>query len=329
MAHTRLPGLLAAWSLAAASCFMVAAPAHAANVTANFELEGNVADTVTIPADNKDDWSTVNFGTGGAASILARTGVTADPAPLTIFAGGGSKDDLDLNGPLSGAGGWKHKTGSVPDKDDITNAYAVAYNIGGELVIYAGADRFDNSGNAFMGFWFFQNAVGLGTGGGGGGSPFVGQHAVGDTLVLANFINGGTTVNIEVLQWVGTGGNVNGTLQRIAGIAGGAPAKCGAAGTPDDFCGITNAAAGESPPWPYLNKDGNSSFQVAGFLELGINISKVFQAANQTVPCFSAFMAETRSSSSVDAVLKDFALHSFPVCGIAVSKVCKDRKSVV
>ena len=316
MAQTRLPGLLAACSLAAASCFMVAAPAYAANVTDTFELDGNVT------AGAKDDWSTVNFG-GGSAAILARTGVTADPAPQSIYAGGGSKDDLDLNGPLSGAGGWKYKSGSVPDKDNITNAYAVAYNVNNELVIYAGADRFDNSGNAFMGFWFFQNEVSLGTGGGGGGAPFIGQHAVGDTLVLANFVNGGTTVNIEVLQWVGTGGNVNGTLQRIAGIAGGVPAKCGVAGTPDAFCGITNSAAGEAPPWAYLNKDGNSTFQVAGFLELGINISQVFAAVGGAAPCFSSFLAETRASSSVDAILKDFALHSFPVCGIAVSKVCK------
>ena len=35
-------------------------------------------------------------------------------------------------------------------------------------------------------------------------------------------------------------------------------------------------------------------------------------------------MAETRSASSVSAVLKDFALGSFPVCGIAVSKQCKN-----
>lgn len=288
------------------------APVYAGNVTDNFELDGNVT------TGTKDDWSTVNFS-GGAANILAKTGVADDPAPQSIFTGGGSKDGLDLNGPLSGAGGWKYKDGSVPDKDNITNAYAAAYNVNGDLVIYAGADRFDNSGDAFMGFWFFQGQVGLGSGG-----AFSGQHVVGDTLVLANFSGGGTTVNIEVLQWVGTGGNVGGTLQRIAGIAGGAPAKCGAAGTPANFCGITNAVAGETPPWAYTNKDGTHAFQTAGFLELGINITQVFKAANpnSATPCFSAFMAETRSSTSVTATLKDFVLHSFPVCSIAVSKAC-------
>ena len=294
-------------------------PAQAVHDTAIFELDGNVLDSGTAG----DDWSTANFG-GLSGNQLAKTGVVADPAPGTIFTGGGSKDDLDLNGPLSGAGGWKHKNGSVPDKDDITNAYAVAYNVGGKLVIYAGADRFDNSGDAFMGFWFFQNQVGLAPIQGNAGA-FVGQHAVGDVLVLANFTGGGTTVNIEVLKWVETNGNVNGTLQRIAGVAGGTPATCSGGLANDLFCGITNTTGGETPNWNYRSKSGTSSFPTATFFEIGINISDVFAAAGGgAVPCFSSFMAETRASSSVSAVLKDFALHSFPVCGVAVSKVCKD-----
>jgi hypothetical protein len=310
MPRFRALHLLTACSIAAAA-FIGVTPAYAANVTDSFELDGNVAVT------SKDDWATVNLG-GGTGNILARTGVAADPAPQSIFTGGGSKDDLDLSGPLSGAGGWKYKDGSVPDKDNIVNAYAAGYNVNGELVIYAGAERFDNSGDAFIGFWFFQNSIGTANG------NFTGTHAVGDVLVLANFTGGGTTVNIEVLKWVGSGGNVNGTLQRIAGIAGGVQAKCGVAGTPDSFCGITNAAAGETPPWTFLNKDGNQFYQVADFFELGINMTKVFQAVGGTTPCFSTFMTETRSSSSVSATLKDFVLHSFPLCSIAVTKQCKN-----
>lgn len=291
-----------------------ASPAWSVHDTSTFELDANVLDTGT-PGD---DWSTVNFN-GGSASILARTNVKADPAPTTIFTGGGSKDDLDLSGPLSGAGGWKWKNGSVPDKDDITNAYAVAYNVGGDLVIYAGADRFDNSGDAFIGFWFFQDQVSpSGTTSGG----FTGTHKVGDVLVLANFDGGGTTVNIEVLEWVGSGGNVNGTLRRLAGGPGGTPATCGTAAN-DLYCGIANVTGGETPNWPYLSKSNTTSFPAATFFEVGINISKVFAAAGAgTTPCFSSFMAETRASSSVSATLKDFVLDSFPVCGIEVTKQC-------
>ena len=100
-----------------------------------FELEGDATDD---PAVAGDDWSTVNFGGGSAA---ARTGVDADPAPRSIFTGGGSKDPIDISS-------WRYKDGSVPDKDDITNAYAAAYNVNGDLVIYFGADRYANDGDA-------------------------------------------------------------------------------------------------------------------------------------------------------------------------------------
>ena len=319
MALARTKVLLASGALAVAAFFGVSQPAFSVHDTTVFELDGNVAD----PGGGGDDWATANFGGLGGLQ-LAKTGVVPDAAPATIFTGGGSKDDLDLNGPLSGAGGWKHKNGSVPDKDDITNAYAVAYNVNGKLVIYAGADRFDNSGDAFMGFWFFQNQVALAPIQGNAGA-FIGQHAKGDVLVLANFTGGGTTVKIEVLEWVGTGGNVNGTLQRIAGIEGGTAATCSSGLANDPYCGITNVTGGETPPWTYRSKSGTPSFPAATFFEVGINITDVFAAANAgSVPCFSSFMAETRSASSVSAVLKDFALGSFPVCGIAVSKQCKN-----
>jgi hypothetical protein len=226
MAIRKLALMLAA-AVFAASTMLVVKPVWSVHDTNLFELDGNTAED---PAVNGTDWSAVNGnGSGPPVALnpapLARTFIP-DAGSVTVFTGGGSKDDLDINGPLSGAGGWKHKTdANVPDKNNITNAYAVAYNFNNDLVIYAGADRFDTSGDAFMGFWFFQNQIGLGSGGGGGGSPFIGQHAFGDILVLANFTNGGTTVAIEVLRWVGTGGNVNGTLQRIAGAAGGTVAS--------------------------------------------------------------------------------------------------------
>jgi hypothetical protein len=40
------------------------------------------------------------------------------------------------------------------------------------------------------------------------------------------------------------------------------------------------------------------------------------------VPCFSSFLAETRSSSSITAQLKDFAEGSFQLCRIDVTKNC-------
>jgi hypothetical protein len=324
MALTRILKLLSACSIAAAGLVGLAAPAYAGP----FELDGNVA------VSTGEDWSGVIINSTG--TFKTKT-FTSDAAPLSIFTGGGSKDDLDLSGSLAGAGGWKYKQGAVPDKDDITNAYSAAYSVPrtdgqpNDLVIYAGADRFDNSGDAFIGFWFFQNKIGLSAGVTGAGA-FTGLHRKGDVLVLANFTGGGTNVNIEVLEWVGVGGNVNGTLQRIGGIAGGTPAKCtgGVLGANQLFCGITNETGGETPPWPYTAKSGSHSYPVATFFEMGINISQVFKEASAgAVPCFASFLAETRASSSVSATLKDFVLGpDFNVCSIGVSKQCGAGEAV-
>src|SRR5207245_343891 len=40
------------------------------------------------------------------------------------------------------------------------------------------------------------------------------------------------------------------------------------------------------------------------------------------VPCFSTFLAETRTSQSTTAQLKDFVLGNFNLCGIKISGLC-------
>src|ERR1044071_8079968 len=96
------------------------------------------------------DGDTINCD-GGVA--LAKTGVLFDGLGNSIFTGGGSKDPELL-------ASWKHKNGSVPDKDEVLNAYAAKYTgPGGDDILAFGADRFANDGTAFMGFWFFVNPV--------------------------------------------------------------------------------------------------------------------------------------------------------------------------
>ena len=291
---------VAAVAITALALIAARATLNAVHDLGIFELEGNAVDD---PALAGDDWSTVNFG-GGAA--VARTTVLADPAPQSIFTGGGSKDPLDITE-------WKHKDGSVPDKDDITNAYAAAYNVNGDLVIYFGADRFANDGDAQLGFWFFQQNVTLNVNG-----TFNGTHTVGDILVLVNFSQGGAQATIQVLKWVGAGGDQHGgTLQLLETSTN---ANCNTLTGDHHVCAVTNPAP-ETSPWPYTPKQGTAgTFPTFSFFEGGINITQIF--AGTTAPCFASFLAETRSSTSVTAVLKDFVLGSFPVCGIDITKDC-------
>lgn len=274
-----------------------------------FELDRKATDDT---ATTGDDWATLHGGGGSAAAF---TGVLADiAAPGTQFHGGGSKDNNDVSE-------WLWNDGEPLDKDDITNAYAAAYvnttdtgdNNVGDLIIYYGLDRFANNGSAQVGFWFFQNAIGLTDIRRSGGFEFSGVHAVGDILVQSNFSQGGIIDSISVFKWVGSGGS-HGTLDLVFSAADciGPPGT----GSDDAACATVNRA--DTPaPWPFTPKFGTSgTFPTGSFFEGGVNISRLVPDAG----CLSSVLAETRSSTPFDARLKDFVLGSFDLCRIEVEK---------
>ncbi|ERI51696.1 hypothetical protein N878_06140 [Pseudomonas sp. EGD-AK9] len=288
-----------------------------------FELDANTVDA----AGGGDDWGGLYSNPPG--SSVAFTTILADPAPLTIFTGGGSKDILDIPN-------WRHTNGSVPDKDDITNAYAAAYiNPGdvshggevlhkaGDMIIYFGLDRFANNGDAHAAFWFFQNDVGLNPNG-----TFVGQHAGrddangkrGDLMVLVEYPQGSNAVpEIKVYEWDPLGqGNV--VADNLSLLFSSTSAKCDGSGN-KLACATTNTADLPLPAWPYAPKLGNKNrLPAESFFEGGVNVSALLGG---NVPCFSSFLAETRSSRSETAQLKDFVLGNFDVCAIEVTKECE------
>jgi hypothetical protein len=294
---------------------IVALPALAVDDPNKFELDGDAAEG---PAAGPD-WQTINNAgvPGGDCTFITSTGVIVDPDGQTVFTGG-RKDLQQISLPQAAKGPnniWAHTSQSVPDKDDLTNAYAAAFDCSGELVIYFGADRIATDGNAFLAFWFFQeNVQALPDG------TFSGRHQVDDFLVLVNFENGGTVPDVGVFKWVGTGGDITdagvGTLQTV--IAPGSAQCTGSGGK--DVCAITNDA---SIPlfWTYTPKGGmlNDPAPPRAFFEGGINIDQVLGANDL---CIAAFMAESRASSSVTAALKDFVLDRFEVCGLNATKVC-------
>lgn len=263
---------------------------------AAFQLDGDATDDANSPGI---DWWSIHNGNSNMADTKV---FLADPAPLSTFSGGGSKDTADVSS-------WRYKNGSVPDKDNITNAYAAAYtNPGGELIVYFGADRFANEGEALLGFWFFQKNVKLGANG-----KFAGTHTNGDLLILANFSKGGSVADIKALEWM------NGKLTELDSTN----AACNS-GQATLQCAIANTASVDSP-WPYFSKISNvdGPFPPGAFFEGGVNISALFEQQGEAIPCFASFLAETRASTAVSATLKDFALGSFPVCGLGITAGCK------
>jgi hypothetical protein len=276
-----------------------------------FELDGDAAPASTGAQPRADDWNDVyaqvNANPNSTCSALGAVecAFESDPRCNSIFTTGGSKDDLDIPN-------WRHTSGNVPPKDEILNAYAAKYistdaeSLGDEI-LYFGADRWAQNGAADFGFWFFRNAVGMNTDG-----TFSGTHVgtlttPGDILILGTFTQGGATSDIRVFKWVGTGGNAtsNGTVEGPTGAFG----DCVPGSDDDEGCGTVND--GLVPvAWPYEPAQGAAgSIPAGGFVEGGINLSEIGLAG-----CFRSFLAETRSSPSVDAQLKDFVLGNFEAC---------------
>jgi uncharacterized repeat protein (TIGR01451 family) len=334
-----------------------------------FEIDGNAIDntpgtgTGVLPAKTPapDDWANIyrSLGGTGAGSSLtpptkASDGVGAfdsavarsfvsDPAATdnSFFTGGGSKDTNDINQ-------WLHTTNDVsPDKNDLTDAYAAGYidPANNHGYVYFGSDRFDTSGSAQMGFWFFKNEVDVGpngtftTSGGGLATHVAGTvnfttHKVvtaGDFLVLTDFTQGGTVPSVKVYMWVGgnngdsndallgttfTGYKKNGPIQLLFDSAASGTTDVNGDGISDITAQVnTSAVTASNVPWAYTDKNGSHGFAANAFFEGGVDLTSLGLGSG----CISSFLAESRSSgSATTAQLKDFALGQFDFCFVEV-----------
>lgn len=311
--------VLTAIAVLAGMMTLFTTPSSATTVANTFELDGNPQASSAVG----DDWQTL---VGGAGASVAKTDIPifdgADsPTDTTYWKGGGSKDVNDMNL-------WKYSgTDVAPDKDEIVNAAAAAYKVPDQgtgpagdddtqddLVIAFHADRFSNDGDAAAGFWFFKNPVELNGGvftAPGGTTPI--SHANGDTLVVSDFNEGEGVNTIRVFVWQAGG------LVEVA-VPGGssAPKDCQASGHNPFVCATENSDV-VSAIWDYTPKANvgtSGNYPSYTFLEGAININAVLPGADQ---CFASFLAETRSSTSPTAQLKDLVLGDFPICAPSTS----------
>lgn len=306
---------------------LLAWPAYAVDGPADpFELDGNA-----LQDGVKDDWQNIADSTDSASTTTARPII--DGLNLSIFTQGGSKDIRDVSQ-------WRYTDGSVPDKDEILNAAAAAYEgpdgpdpgSDPDLLIYFAADRYSNDGDAQIGFWFFQNEVTLDP----GSNKFIGTHKANDVLVLTTFEGGGKNPFVQVLKWDPSCSKADGPEASLGVGNCAAPnlrillkdeALCMGSNA-DSACAINNTG-GEASVWSYEAKPnislGMNVYPEVTLFEGGANISQLFEGE---ALCFASFLAETRSSASPSAQLKDFALGSFPLCKVELSKDCSDSDNV-
>lgn len=347
MKRNFLNRLLAGCSVAAGAIMFAAmgvTPAYAVHNDGYFQLDGDAKAATCGTAFGGfgctgDDWDSLYTcltppatlgctkkvpGIGNGATAISD--LIVDPAPASIFRGGGSKDEKDISQ-------WQWTDGSVPDKDDLIEAFAALYQPTGgprpgHKLLYFGANRLAVNGDAQIGFWFLQKSVSLkadGTFQDSLGNPA--SHQLGDVLILSNFVQGGGSSNIQVYKVVKvTPGNCPAgsvetksgagdiCVEQIVNGTAGANGVCNTAGTfpADSGCAATNGEVVDALDPDFTAKSGANAGQypVVGFFEGGLDLTAVGLGGE----CFPTFVVETRSSQSITAVLKDFTIGKFENC---------------
>ena len=278
-------------------------PVRAVDATGQFAMDGTITGAGSPTTSPPFHWADL-FNSSGAP-ILTHSSY---PALLdSTFIPDAANPDNSYFNPTKdissiGRGGWSCAPANNPTpKDDIQNAYAAVFQTpitapenAGDIVAYLGVERLSNNGDSFAGFWLFKDP----TVGCSGSNNFSGHHTDGDILVLTNFTNGGGTASVTVYRWTGddaTGAPMPVTLTNGGNVCGTTPGGAGG----DSVCAISNTTTIASPWSP-------ASHEADTFTEAAIDLTQLF-GGTASGPCFSNFMAETRSSQQITATLKDFA----------------------
>jgi len=215
---------------------------------------------------------------------------------------------------------WTWTNQSVPDADQINNAYAAKYATPDQN-IFVGMDRFAVNGSKDIGFWFFHEAVGPLDGGGFSGAHcYAGQTTDncgaplhGDLLILTTFSAGGGTTTARAYEWVGNGPGAatssDGVLNFLASFG-----DCGA-GISSTTKGCATTANSTVPaPWTGFVQEkptgaSANTFYAGGFMEAGLDLTLLGQTG-----CFASFMGVSRASPSLTAQPKAFIGGGFENC---------------
>src|SRR5262245_17303391 len=154
------------FSLTANGAFTSAPPCSGGFTLVTFAATTDDWQNIATPPHHATATSFISPSTSPAEAINSNSD--------SIFTAGGSKDVSGIS-----SGPWKWKNGKPQAKDDIEHAFAAAYTLPGvvngatgacggtgqpgcDTAIFFGMTRFDNSGDATAGFWFFQDgSVGL------------------------------------------------------------------------------------------------------------------------------------------------------------------------
>lgn len=181
------------------------------------------------------------------ANLFDATGTPKTPPPTgfvqSVFAADYATPDTSYHQPsdtdLDNVNTWGCVSIHNPtSKDNILNAYAALFrDSDGHLIFYGASERESNNGTSYAGFWLLQSGAAC------SGGAFSGTHTNGDLLILANYVQGGSTAEIQAYSWS------SGSLTPVT--TGG---QCVLTGAGDYACGQPNTGVGTAtgaftPPW--------------------------------------------------------------------------------
>src|SRR6266702_4312654 len=281
-----------------------------------FELDGNIVkdSSGTFPTD----WGAL-FDSSGVTQPLPQGALDAhwvNDGPhavtdLTTFTTG-SKDTLDI----ANAGWQCAPSGNLTPKDDILHSYSFAIipQSGprtGDLLVYAGFERFANNGAADLGLWLLQDST-VGCSSTKGAVSFTGAHVVGDILVVGEFSTGGSVTTLKEYQWVGISKAVPSGLMNITATG---AVDCTIASATANICARSNTGSISTLPWSTQDKtSAANTLATAEFFEVGIDLTGLL---GSNPPCINTLLFDTRTSFSLDATLKDYAEGALTNCATA------------
>jgi hypothetical protein len=326
--------------LTAAFALFWIAGAQAVHDTGDFELgptptapEANITNILGNATDEGPDWAdifdangdVVSLFGGHAAAFIQDESSAAGATDPTTFSGFGTSnknndaistaDCENRDPPLTGSdcAPWGWAGGNIPPKDDLSNVYAYeVIDDNDDLIIYAGLERADPSGDSHLDLEFFQDQVSLVD----PGDEFAGVRTVDDVILSMDFLRGGAIGSVTVRAW-------DGDEYVQVGLAAGE--GCNSA---DTVCAFNNGDDIDGGPWPNIDSHGDviTTLEQNAFTEVGVNLTELIGAS----PCLSTFMGKTRSSASFTAELKDFAgPHNFDVCAPATTLSVSPTTSTV
>ncbi len=321
MKHTGIKGsrgiLYLIGGLLVICCAVMAgpAPAMAQNVlTGIFELDGNSYDDPAVAGEDFDTiWNAYN-GTG-TTDALKYVFIPDFNTPDSSYFASGPKD-TDLINPVAPATGTPLQCVTINNplnKDDVLSAYAAAYtNTGGDEMVAFGADRGTNNGDANFGFWFFQRPISCDSSVNNG--YFNGHKTGGDLFIVSTFTQGGGVSTVSVYEWTDPDGIAeNGDECLADGVDctaahNGVPLITGndcvqSVETSQYICATVNSQVIQTAWRPNVLTNI--------FYEGGVNLTHLIG----NLGCYASFMSETRSSQSLTATIKDYALGKLSTCG--------------